>query len=71
MPTIQKKMEKEVAESYAGLAKFETPKKIALLEHEFTVDGGELTPSLKVRRKFVDTKYKATIDRLYEESAAP
>ena len=69
MPTIQAKMEKEVSEAYAGLARFETPKKIALLEHEFSIDGGELTPSLKVRRKFVDKKYKATIDKLYEEPA--
>jgi long-chain acyl-CoA synthetase len=67
MPTIQAKMEKEVGEAYVGLAKFETPKKLALLEHEFSIERGELTPSLKVKRKVVDANYKAIIDKLYEE----
>ena len=42
------------------------PGKIALLEREMTVEGGELTPTLKVRRKIVDEKYREIIESLYE-----
>ena len=65
MPTIQKKMEKEVFEQLAGLAHFEMPKKVALLEHDFSIERGELTPTLKVKRRVIDKTYKATIDALY------
>jgi len=70
MPTINAKMEKEVAKQLVGLAHFETPKKVALLEHDFSVERGELTPTLKVKRRVVDKTYKAMIDGLYEEVAS-
>ncbi len=66
MPTIQAKMEKEVAEELAGAAHFELPKKIGLLENDFSIERGELTPTLKVRRRAIDKHYKALIDSLYE-----
>jgi long-chain acyl-CoA synthetase len=69
MPTVQAKMEKEVRSKLEGLANFETPKKIALLEHDFSVDSGELTPTLKVKRRVIDRNYKATIDALYSSDA--
>ena len=65
MPAVQAKMEKEVRSRFDGLASFETPKKIALLEHDFSVDSGELTPTLKVKRRVVDRNYKSVIDGLY------
>ena len=65
MPTIQAKMDKEVRSQFDGLAHFETPKKIALLEHDFSVDSGELTPTLKVKRRVIDKNYKSVIDGLY------
>jgi long-chain acyl-CoA synthetase len=65
MPTISKKMEKEVFGALAGLAHFEMPKKIALLEHDFSIERGELTPKLSVKRKVIDKQYKAVIDALY------
>ena len=65
MPTIQMKMDKEVRSKLEGLAKFETPKKIALLEHDFSIERGELTPTLKVKRRVIDQTYKAVIDGLY------
>jgi long-chain acyl-CoA synthetase len=68
MPTIQAKMEKEVAKQTAGLAKFEAPKKIALLEHDFSIERGELTPTLKVKRRVIDKDYKALIDSLYVDT---
>jgi long-chain acyl-CoA synthetase len=66
MPTIQKKMEKEVLSEVADLARYEMPKKIALLEHDFSIERGELTPTLKVKRRVVDKTYKSLIDGLYE-----
>lgn len=66
-PDIQAKMEQEVLSHLTGLARFETPKKIALLEHDFTIERGELTPKLSVKRKFIDTAYKHVIDGLYRE----
>ncbi len=65
MPTIQAKMEKEVRSRLTGLASFETPKKIALLEHDFSIESGELTPTLKVKRRVIDANYKTLIDGLY------
>lgn len=67
MPTVQAKMEKEVLKQLTGLAHFETPKKVALLEHDFSVTSGEMTPTLKVKRRVVDQRYTALIDKLYED----
>jgi long-chain acyl-CoA synthetase len=71
MPTVRAKMEKEVAEELEGLARFEMPKKIALLEHDFTVERGELTPTLKVKRRVIDESYKSVIDALYVDEGEP
>jgi long-chain acyl-CoA synthetase len=68
-PQVVEKLDREVRAELKGLAKFESPKKLALLEHEFTIDGGELTPSLKVKRRVINEKYKGVIDALYDESA--
>jgi long-chain acyl-CoA synthetase len=46
------------------------PKKIGLLEHDFSIERGELTPSLKVKRRVVDKTYKAMIDSLYHDAEA-
>ena len=67
MPTVQAKMEKEVRKQLTGLASFETPKKVALLEHDFSVESGEMTPTLKVKRRVVDERYRDFIDRVYED----
>lgn len=59
--------ERQVAAATKGLAKFETVKKIALIEKEMTVDGGELTPTMKLKRRVIDEKYKDVIDEIYVE----
>jgi long-chain acyl-CoA synthetase len=66
-PKIVKLIEDQVEELTKDLAKFEKVKKIALLEEEMTVEGGELTPTLKVKRRVVNEKYGAVIDKIYEE----
>src|SRR6476620_4282109 len=68
MPTIQAKMEKEVNKELAGAAHYEVPKKIGLLEHDFSIESGELTPTQKVKRRTIDKNYKALIDSLYDEA---
>jgi len=68
MPTIQAKIEKEVNRELAGAAHFEVPKKIGLLEHDFSIERGELTPTQKVKRKAIDKHYKTLIDSLYAEA---
>lgn len=56
-----------VDEKNAELSRFETIKKFAILDGDFSVNGGELTPTLKVRREFVNAKYRAILDALYQE----
>ena len=65
MPTIQAKMEKEVLGELTSLAGFERPKKVSLLEHDFSIERGELTPTMKVKRRVIDKTYKGVIDALY------
>jgi long-chain acyl-CoA synthetase len=67
-PLVQAKMEKEVLSRLTGLASYETPKKVALLDEDFSIEGGELTPTLKVKRRVVDQKYRELIDRVYREN---
>ncbi|MGE0528549.1 MAG: long-chain fatty acid--CoA ligase [Bdellovibrionales bacterium] len=54
-----------VAEANAHLASFETVKNFAILPEDFSVESGELTPSLKIKRRVCDEKYKTVIDELY------
>ena len=65
LPDVQAKVEREVMGMLRDLAKFEMPKKVALIERDFTIDSGELTPTLKVKRRAVEQNYKALIDRVY------
>jgi long-chain acyl-CoA synthetase len=64
-PLVRAKMEREVLGALHDLASFETPKKVGLLPHEFSIERGELTPTLKVRRRAVDKGYREVIDGLY------
>lgn len=50
------------------LAKYETIKKFVLVPFEFTIDGGELTPTLKLKRRVIYQKYKNKIECLYDEN---
>jgi len=67
LPEVQAMMQREMQETLSGLAHFEMPKKFALLEHEFSIERGDLTPSLKVKRRVVDERYRELIDALYLE----
>jgi long-chain acyl-CoA synthetase len=68
-PRIIDLFERQIAARTQPLAQFEKIKRIALLDHELSVEGGELTPTLKVKRRVLDEKYRDVIDRIYEEAA--
>jgi long-chain acyl-CoA synthetase len=70
LPLAQAKMEKEVFRHLEGLASYEMPKRILLLEHDFTIESGDLTPTLKVRRRVVERTYQRRIDAVYAEAPA-
>ncbi|MEW6337429.1 MAG: long-chain fatty acid--CoA ligase [Acidobacteriota bacterium] len=59
-----------VDQANASLARFEAIKKFRLLPQPFTMDGGELTPTLKVKRRVVEKRYAAHIESMYAEPAA-
>ena len=64
-PEVLQLMRGRVDEVNRGLASFEQVKKFALLETDFSQETGELTPTLKVRRKVVVEKYGRILDDLY------
>jgi len=64
---VQKLYQAAVDEVNAHLARYETVKKIRVLPVEFSQETGELTPTLKVKRKVVSSKYKDRIDEMYAE----
>jgi long-chain acyl-CoA synthetase len=53
-----------------GLASYESIKNFTILPKDLTLEDGDLTPSLKLKRKAVETKYKATIDAFYTGNLA-
>lgn len=65
MPEVVAKMQYEMEKVLHGLASFEMPKKTGLIEHDFSIDRGQITPSLKVKRRVIDKDYKELIDSLY------
>jgi len=69
LPDVQAKVEREVMDMLRELAKFEAPKKVVLLPEDFTIESGELTPTLKVKRRVVEKRYKDRIDAAYGSDA--
>lgn len=65
-PKIKGLLRQVIAEANAHLASYESIKQFAILPTDFTIEEGTLTPSLKVKRKIVDQKYKALLDSLYK-----
>ena len=66
-PRIIDLIQRQIDGLTPNLAKYERIKKVALLENEFTIEGGELTPTLKVKRRVIDQKYRDVIEKLYGE----
>jgi len=66
-PKVQALYSDIVGEVNRGLARYETLKKILLVPDEFSSIDGTLTPTLKLRRKAIEERYREQIDSLYEE----
>ncbi len=64
-PQIINLFERQVDKFTPDLAHFEKIKAMALLDHELTIEGGEMTPTLKIKRRAVAEKYRTLIDELY------
>jgi long-chain acyl-CoA synthetase len=64
-PPAIKIVQRDIANLTASLVDYERIRRVALLPHEFSIDGGELTPTLKVKRKVIDERFGELIDELY------
>lgn len=64
-PAIQEEIQQELEVINQRLAPVEQIKRFSLLPHEFSVDSGEFTPTMKVKRKFVNQKYQSVIEKMY------
>jgi long-chain acyl-CoA synthetase len=61
-----KLVQREVTALTSDLADYERVRRVILLPEEFSIDGGEMTPTLKIKRSVIDEKYGALINELYE-----
>jgi long-chain acyl-CoA synthetase len=66
-PEAGDKIEREVKKTLRDLAQFEMPKKILLIQRDFAIETGELTPTLKVKRRVVEKNYQSQIEAVYAE----
>jgi long-chain acyl-CoA synthetase len=69
-PGVQELLEGEVSEELRDLSRFEMPKKIVLLDEEFTIEGGALTPTQKVKRRVVEERFQEVIEAVYAKENA-
>lgn len=66
-PAARAVIQKHVDDANAKVARYQTIKRFAILPEPFSVDGGEITPTMKVKRKTVMDKYALLIDGLYAD----
>ena len=67
-PPAIKIVQKDIANLTSSLTDYERIRRVALLPNEFSIDGGELTPTLKVKRNVIDERYGDLIEELYSSS---
>ncbi len=65
--TVHSFIKERIEEKNKQLAKYESIKKFAIIEHEFTIESGELTPTLKLKRKAIYKKHERLLDSFYQE----
>ncbi|MEO6066930.1 MAG: long-chain fatty acid--CoA ligase [Gemmatimonadales bacterium] len=66
-PEARGKIEREVLKVLRDLAHFEVPKKFIVIERDFTIESGELTPKMSVKRRVVEKNYAREIEAAYAE----
>jgi len=67
---VQSLFEGVVEDINQNLARFEKLKRVIVVAEEFTADNGALTPTLKLRRRVIEERYKQQIDDLYAQAEA-
>jgi len=70
-PAVRAAIDADVAKVNAALDSFATVKRFAVLPTEFSIDKGEMTPSLKLRRKVISSRYKELLESLYATGTTP
>jgi long-chain acyl-CoA synthetase len=70
-PWVRELIENEIARLTAHLAQYEKIKRFSLLDHDFTFEDGQLTYTMKLRRRVVEERYREAIDRLYVDAPEP
>ena len=65
-PRIINLFERQIAALTPDLARYEKIKGIALLENELSIESGEMTPTMKVKRRVIEEKFRSVIDGIYE-----
>jgi long-chain acyl-CoA synthetase len=65
---IRKRFQKEITKYNKHLGATEQIKSFELLDSEWTVDSGELTATLKLRRKLISARYEAIISKLFNKN---
>jgi long-chain acyl-CoA synthetase len=70
-PEVQRKVQEAISKLNAALPSYETIKRFTILPRDFSQETGELTPTLKVKRKACTQKYASEIDSMYDGEAAP
>lgn len=66
-PEIVKLIDEEIKFRTAEFADYEQVRKFTILKNDFSIENGEITPTLKVKRRFVEEKYKILIDAMYPQ----
>jgi long-chain acyl-CoA synthetase len=67
LPEVKEKFQHTIDEMNENFNKVEQVKKFELLPKEWSVEGGEMTPKLSLKRKVVMEKYKSYVDKIYAE----
>ena len=70
-PAVRAKYDEEVTARTASFARYERPKKVIVLPREFSIEAGEITPKLSIKRKVVEEHYAEQIEAAYAEPAPP
>jgi long-chain acyl-CoA synthetase len=63
---IHELFDQDMSQFQKKLANYEKVRKFTLLDHSFSIESGEVTPSFKVRRKFVEERYGPIIEEMYD-----
>jgi long-chain acyl-CoA synthetase len=69
-PAVKQKIQETIDRLNTTLPSYETIKRFTVLDHDFSQETGELTPTLKVKRKACTVKYAREIDAMYDGESA-